>query len=58
MKISTNRTEDFLVELGPVIEDGVDDCSVDLILRTLSQKNLQKLFVMSVLFVQSGATTT
>ena len=26
----------FLVELGLVIEDGVDDCSVDLILSILS----------------------
>ena len=39
-------------------EDGVDDCSVDLILRILSKKNLQKVFPRSVLFVQSGRTAT
>ena len=48
----------FLVELGLVTEDGVDDCSVDLILRILSEKNLQKVFARSVLFVQSGRTAT
>ena len=48
----------FLVELGLVTGDGVDDCSVDLILRILSEKNLQKLFAMSVLFVQSGRAAT
>ena len=48
----------FLVELGLVTEDGVDDCSVDLILRILSKKNLQKVFARSVLFVQSGRTAT
>ena len=44
----------FLVELGLVTEDGVDDWSVDLILRILSEKTLQKVFARSVLFVQSG----
>ena len=39
-------------------EDGVDDCSVDLILRILSEKNIQKVFARSVLFVQSGRTAT
>ena len=48
----------FLVELGLVTEDGVDDWSVDLILRILSEKNLQKVFARSVLFVQSGRTAT
>ena len=48
----------FLVELGLVIEDGVDDCSVDLILRILSKENLQKVFARLVLFVQSGRTAT
>ena len=48
----------FLVELGLVTEDGVDDWSVDLILRILSEKNLQKVFTRSVLFVQSGRTAT
>ena len=47
----------FLVELGLVTEDG-DDWSVDLILRILSEKNLQKVFARSVLFVQSGRTAT
>ena len=47
----------FLVELGLVTEDGVDDWSVDLILRILS-KFLQKVFARSVLFVQSGRTAT
>ena len=32
----------FLVELGLVTEDGVDDWSVDLILRILSEKKLTK----------------
>ena len=41
-----------------VTEDGVDDWSVDLILRILSEKNLQKVFARSVLFVQSGRTAT
>ena len=48
----------LLVELGLVTEDGVDDCSVDLILRILSKKNLQKVFTRSVLFVQSVRTAT
>ena len=46
------------MELGLVTEDGVDDCSVDLILRIFSEKNLQKVFARSVLFVQSGRTAT
>ena len=61
MRISdTGVKEDsvFLVEFGPVTEDGVDDCSVDLIFRILSKKNLQKVFTRLVLFVQSGRTTT
>ena len=41
----------FLVELGLVTEDGVDNCSVDLTLRILSEKNLQNMFARSVLFV-------
>ena len=54
----TGMKEDsvFLVELGLVTEDGVDDCSVDLILRILSKKNLQKVFAWLDLFVQSGRT--
>ena len=48
----------FLVELGPVTEDGVDNCSMDLILRILAEKNLQKVFARSVLFAQSGRTET
>ena len=48
----------FLVRLDLVTEDGVDDCNVDLILRILSLKNLQKVFARSVLFVQSGRTAT
>ena len=47
MRISdTGVKEDsvFLVEFGPVTEDGVDDCSVDLIFRILSKKNLQKVW--------------
>ena len=31
-----NEDRAFLVELGLVTEDGVDDCSVDLIFRILS----------------------
>ena len=44
LSLDTGVKEDsvFLVELGLVTEDGVDDCSVDLILRILSKKNLQK----------------
>ena len=37
----------FLVELGLVTEDGVDDCSVDLILRILSEKNLLRITLNS-----------
>ena len=48
----------FLVQLGPVTEDGVEDCSVDLIIKILSEKNLQKVFSRSVLFVQSGRAAT
>ena len=32
----------FLVELGLVTEDGVDDCSVDLILRIISEKTYKR----------------
>ena len=53
-----NEDSVFLMELGLVTEDGVDDCSVDLILRILSEKNLEKVFARSVLFVQSGRTAT
>ena len=34
--------------LDLMTEDGIDDCSVDLILRILSLKNLQKVFARSV----------
>ena len=49
----TGAKEDrvFLVGLGLVTEYGFDDWSVDLILRIFSQKNLQKVFARSVLFV-------
>ena len=39
-------------------EDGVDDCSVDLILRILSEKNLQKVLARLDLFVHFGRTAT
>ena len=48
----------YLVELSLVTEDGVNNCSVDIILRILSLKNLQKVFARLVLFVQSGRTAT
>ena len=54
--VKENRV--FLVGLDLVTEDSVDDCSVDLILRILSLKNLQKVFTRLVLFVQSGRTAT
>ena len=60
LSLDTGVKEDsvFLVGLGLVTEDGVDDCSVDLILRILLEKNLQKMFARSLLFAQSGRTVT
>ena len=44
LSLDTGVKEDsvVLVELDLVTEDGIDDWSVDLILRILSEKNLQR----------------